>query len=423
MTKGHVTREMESAVLQELREHPVVVLEGARQVGKTTLAKLICEQLNGRYFTLDDPVVLDELRDDPHLIGDGSRFTVVDEIQLLPKLVRVVKLYADERDRPGLFLVTGSSDRFGNKATFDPLTGRMSNFVMRPFSQCELSASQGSGRRKKAGSPAARGFNLIDAILDGRSPPHGKEDSVERLVTKGGYPWAQQPSGKKNAMERYLHQEVFQAARAMGKHEGIEAKKQLCRRFASNIGNVRNIAEQARRTGETDHLTKQMHAHLSDVFLIEQLPSFRERIRDRKVVRKGKLYFNDSGLATTMLQLDGTDLAKSERWGALLENFVLAELRKHKELSSLGPMSDFCFFREHRGIEVDIVLDMLNTNIAFEVNAASKLISRDRKNLVEFKEHSGDSCLRAIVFYCGERTIKYEDGTEAWPISSLLKPW
>lgn len=194
MTKGHVTRDMESAVLKELQEKPVVVLEGARQVGKTTLAKNICRQLNGRYFTLDDPVVLDQLRDDPHLIGDCSQFTVVDEVQLLLKLVRVVKLYADERDRPGLFLITRSSNRFGNKAAFYPLAGRMSNFVMRPFSQCELSSPQGVGRRKKAGHPAAPGFNMIEAILEGRSPPHGKTDSVDRLVSMGTIPGRASPT-------------------------------------------------------------------------------------------------------------------------------------------------------------------------------------------------------------------------------------
>lgn len=427
MKKRHVNRDIENEILKRLRENQVVVLEGAKAVGKTTVARRVCKQLNGRYLTLDDPVTVSQLKDNPNLVGDGSQFTVVDEIQKMPELVSVVKKFADERGDDGLYLITGSGDRFRMKIPFKALANRKTNLLMRPYSQHEINANrQPESGPGEHGEEPPRSGNLIDAMIEGRSPPQKlKPVPLEKAVAIGGYPrvYARASGNMKAIKEEYIFEEIVVDALYKEKVAGISAKRKFYTKLTSGIGYQRNISELAKKIGETNYMAERIYEFLTNSYLIEELPSFNEEIRGREVLNKEKMYINDSGLATTMLQLDGTNLRSSPYWGYLVENFVLSELRKHNELSSTDLSSDFYFYREKKGIEVDILLDLGKEVIAFEVKSAKELNPSDRENLVEFKRFTGTRCRRTILFYGGDETVKYYDGTEAWPIASLVRPW
>lgn len=423
MNGSFVERDMEQAVSKGLKEFPVVVLQGARQVGKTTLARRLCEQLNGRYWTMDSMREMSRLRDDADELGDGSGFVVIDEIQLFPKLVRDVKRIVDKNRRAGMFLLTGSSDRYRMKVTFNPLGARQLQLFMRPYSQFELRGAKSAGSQQASLLNPAGSGNVIDSILSGISPPDRPTEGLAEKVRKGGYPVMQSSGNKARITEVYLYEEILGDLLEAAREVGLEQQQLLFSKMAGNIGRIRNIRMISEDTDISEHLVKKINDHLSNMFIVEPLPSFGEKVRNRKFTKTNKIYMNDCGLATTLLGLDDVDLVSSPHWGMLVENFVLAELRKHKETSSLGPLSEFCYYRENNGIEVDFILKTTSGCVAFEVKASKTVGGSDRSNLVEFKTALGKRCKRAIIFYGGEKTVKHDDGVEAWPISSLIEPW
>lgn len=125
-----------------------------------------------------------------------------------------------------------------------------------------------------------------------------------------------------------------------------------------------------------------------------------------------------------MLKLDGKELAASSHWNPLLGNFVLAELRKHLELSSLLRTASLHYYNERNCFEVDFLLQIdWESVVAVELQATKHLRVIDRVALAEFKKDLGKRCLRSIILYYGDKHVRYDDGVEAWPISSLVHPW
>lgn len=415
----YIRRDMEHAIEKALRNYPVVILGGAKQVGKTTLAKRICSKHGGRFLTLDDWKVRDELQDGHRLLGDGSDFVVVDEIQLNPELARSIKGIVDNDRRNGMFLLIGSSGRFRMAEKYRVLQGRSASFLLRPLSRFEISA----GRRRKQPPNAPLFPNFIDSVLDGRSPTDRPAGNLEEIVEEGGYPMLLEVGNKALEMERYVHEEIFRPSAVKGKLQGMQARQALYRKLAESVGHLRSITDIAKATRQSDYYIEQLYELLSNNYLIEELPGFGEMLRNKKVTSTPKLYLNDSGMATIMLDVGDGGLFSSQAWGAILENFVLSELRKHKETSRLGPMHDFSYFRENNGIEVDFVLGKRLNFLAFEVKATTKVRRHHTRNLSEFRKLMGKKCKRAILFHCGEHTVDYQNGVEAWPVSSLLHPW
>ncbi len=411
----------------KLRNFQVVVLEGAACVGKTVAARRVCELMDGRYLTLADPHTRRMLAENPRLVGDGSQLTVVDEIRMMPELAPAVTTHADERGDNGLFLITGTGDRTRTKATFKELGCRKASLHMRPCSQHEINADlQPEAEPEEHGEEPTGSGNLIDAVIEGRSPPQKLEPvSLEKAVATGGYPrvHARASGNMKGIKEEYIFEEIVVAALHKSKVAGMNSRRRLLTKLSGSIGQQRNYSELAKEIGGSDRIAGLVHDFLDSSHLIEQLPNLRAPLRGRKLSGKCKLHVNDSGLATTMLQLDAESLRSSPCWGRLLENFVLSELRKHRELSSASLESEFRYYGEKNGIEVGIVLDLGTELIAFEVSDSNEPHPRYRKDLVEFKRLAGNRCRRAILFHGGYETVRFRDGTEAWPIASLVRPW
>lgn len=424
MSDLFVERDMERSVSEKLKEFPVVVLQGAPHVGMTTLANRLCDRLNGRLWTMNSMLQRARLRDDPDGLSDGLGFVAVDGIQVFPELVRAVKRIVDSNSRAGMFLLTSSAGRHRMADMFDTLGAKREELCMRPCSQFELRGAASADSRQADGSARnARGNNVIEHILSGLIPPDRPTEGLAEEVRKGGYPVIRTARNNAEMKEAYLYEELMGDLLESAGEIGLEHQQLLLSNLARSIGRVRNIRDVAENSRISEHMAKKTHDHLSNMFIIETVPSFGEKIRKRSFTATDKVYFNDCGLATTMLGLDGEDIVSSPHWTRLVENFVLAELLKHKELCSLEPRSGFCHYRETSGIKVDFILKMRSGCIAFGVNASKKVGRSDRSSLVEFKSALGKRCRRAIIFYAGEKTLKYDDGVEAWPISSLIEPW
>jgi hypothetical protein len=175
MLERHITQN----ILAALKDTPVVFLRGARQTGKSTLARALVSGLwRGRYLTLDDPAVLSAARSDPAgFVGGLGEPVVLDEVQRAPGLFLAIKAAVDRDRRPGRFLLTGSSDVLHLPSAAQALAGRMEILTLWPFSQGEIEGvaerfvDDAFEERPLPAAASAMGFPaLLPRILQGGFP-------------------------------------------------------------------------------------------------------------------------------------------------------------------------------------------------------------------------------------------------------------
>jgi predicted AAA+ superfamily ATPase len=191
-----VSRQAESLITEALRDTRVVAINGARQAGKSTLARLAAATAtNPLIRLLDDPATLRSARDDPTSFVDHDGLLVIDEIQLAPELFRAIKVAVDTDPRPGRFLLTGSARILALRDLPDALPGRMETIELWPFSQGEIDGTAS----RFVDAAFTHGPTLI------HTSDLRRRDYLERVV-RGGYPEAVRRTPRRRAafFESYL---------------------------------------------------------------------------------------------------------------------------------------------------------------------------------------------------------------------------
>ncbi len=184
-----VPRKARNLVAEALTDTRVVTLNGARQAGKSTLARLAAEASpNAVIRLLDDPATLRAARDDPAEFVEHDGLMVIDEVQLAPELFRSIKVAVDTNPRPGRFLLTGSAQVLALRQLPDALPGRMEIIELWPFSQGEIDRSPDAF----IDAAFARGPDLS------RTSALRKRHYLDRIV-RGGYPEAVRRSPRRRA--------------------------------------------------------------------------------------------------------------------------------------------------------------------------------------------------------------------------------
>ena len=415
MYPRHITQNL----LAALRDTPVVVLHGPRQAGKSTLAQHLTKHgHSATYITLDNATALATAKTDPTGFLAGIQGPLVlDEIQRAPELVLPIKADVDRNRRPGRFLLTGSANILQLPKLADALVGRMEVLTLRPLSQGEI-----AGVRE--------GF--IDALFSGKLPSWSdagarragaisKAEMARRILT-GGYPEAVKRRGlerRRQWFEGYLNTVMMRDVRDLSNIEGLVDLPRLMTAVAGRAGGLLNYADLGRDVGLNQVTTKRYLALLRATFVVQALqPWFTNRIK--RVVKSEKLYLGDTGLLAYLL--DATSerfVADPKLTGMLTENFVAVELMKQATWSRTRP--SLWHFRDHRGNEVDFVLEARGGTkiVGVEVKSRATLDSDDFNGVRVLAEAAGERFHRGIVLYSGVEALPFGKQMHALPITAL----
>jgi predicted AAA+ superfamily ATPase len=410
MIKRHIT----SSLLAALSDSPVVLLHGARQTGKSTLVQHIAATDHpARYLTFDDATVLSAATADPAGFLAGTEGPVaLDEVQRAPELFRAIKADVDRHRRPGRFLLTGSANVLMLPKLSESLAGRMEVLPLWPLSQGEI-----AGHRE--------GF--VDLLFNGglsKFRPGTKEetDLVERIL-RGGYPEAhsrKEWNRRRAWFNPYVSTILQRDVRDLANVEGLSAMPRLLTLLASRAGALLNHAEVSRSLGIPQSTLKRYMALLEATFLIQLLPAWSGNL-GKRLVKSPKLYLNDTGLlAGTLGQGDEKAFRDSQLLGPLLENFVVAELRKQISWSMTEP--SLFHFRTLTGQEVDVVLESPSSDlVGIEVKASATVDARDFRGLHALAEQVGKRFRRGVVLYSGRETVPFGKDMHAVPLDALWR--
>jgi len=404
-------RNIETSLRNALDDTRVVLLHGARQVGKSTLAQGVAAECGGRYFTLDDAATLATARGDPTaLVRATQGLTVIDEVQKAPELFPAIKLEVDRDQRPGRFLLTGSAHVFLLPRLSESLAGRMEVLTLMPLGQDEM---------------AGHATSLPDALFsedawEMRSARLDRVDICGRVIA-GGYPEVvARASGERRSawFRSYVSSLLERDVRDLANIEGLTELPRLLGLLAARSSGLLNLSELSRASGIAHTTLRRYLALLEATFLLQPLPAWSTNV-GKRFVKSPKIHLGDTGLAAHLSgQGDAERLASSSALGPLLESFVVQELRKQLGWS-MRPLMAY-HFRTAAGREVDIVLEAPGGKVVgIEVKAAASAGRADFTGLRELAQAAGDDFVRGVVLYLGENVLPAGQNLWAVPISEL----
>lgn len=407
-----VTRNAMASVEAALADTRVVVILGARQVGKSTLLEQVAagESPKRELLTLDNQAVRESAAADPAGFIAGLETPVaIDEVQRVTELMTEIKLRVDRDGVPGQFIITGSANLLEMSQVKESLAGRSEYLRLHPFSQGEL---RGVLENFVPGLRAGRFPKVVDA-------PVGSESYAE-MITKGGYPEVQRRPANRRArfFESYIEGIL---ERDLAGLAGI-ADRSSVRRLLQAVGATSscelNIEALSSDLG-TPASTLKRHIELLEIlFLVRRLPAWSNNLLSR-TIKRPKIYVADTGLLAYLIGANERRLGSdADVTGKMLETFVAMELTR--QISWLDDRPELHHFRDRDKREVDIVMEHRDGSVtAVEVKAAATVRERDLRGLVHLRDKLGDRFKAGALVYTGAHTVPFGDRLAAVPLAGL----
>jgi len=406
-------RNIESKVREALSDTPVVLINGARQSGKSTLALKLASDFSARYVTLDDATVLSSATSDPTgFIRNLESFVVIDEVQKVPRLFPAIKAHVDKNRRPGSFLLTGSANVMMLPRVAESLAGRMEIITLCPLSQGELIS-----RRERFIESVF--FSQLPVLADGvESDAH-----IVQILITGGYPEVVRRSieSRRQAwFSSYITAILQRDVRELANIQGLSDMPRLLTLLAGRVGGLLNISELSRSMALPHTTLKRYLSLLEATFLLQPLPAWSANL-GKRLIKSPKIYLIDSGMTTYLigksvqrLKGDHTSI------GAMLEGFVVAELRK--QITWSETRTGLFHLRTAAGQEVDVVLeDAQGRLVGIEIKSSATVGKKDFAGLEAFAEATGKRFVRGLVLYCGDTAVPFGNKLSALPVSALWR--
>jgi len=412
MNSALLPRFARRAVDTAMADTPILVLQGARQVGKSTLATQVSLDHGGVFVSLDNYNTLRFIREDPVAFIEQrphGELVVIDEAQRAPELVLPLKASVDRDRRPGRFLLTGSADLLRVKGVADSLAGRAETIEMLPLSQGEL-------------SKRAHPEDFIAWLLGQAMPQHRLTPLEPDTIVRGGFP---EPRLRTESRSRawfssYVSRLADHDAKELHQGGYPDQLAALLRIIAAQPQSELVMSKIARSLGIAESTADAYLRLATTMRLVVRTPSWSQSPRGR-VVRRPKVCLTDSGLAASLARFTAPMAASPggrEYFGALLEQFVTLELMKQASWSTC-PFSLY-HFRDRDGLEVDLIVETFDGHlIAIEVKSTRTLSSSLWANLVKFRDRFADRPITGVVLHAGDTSAVMHGWLYALPVTTL----
>jgi len=357
-------------IRRQLELVPVVALLGARQVGKTTLAREISHLADGpiHHFDLEDPSDLAQLQDPKLALAPLEGLIILDEIQRQPDIFPVLRVLVDRPNHEARFLILGSASPDLLRQSSESLAGRISFYEL-------------------------PGFDLAETGVE----------TADELWMRGGDSW------RRNFIRTYLERDLPQL--------GIRVPAETLRRFwtmvAHSHGQFLNLSRLAAAMGVSSTAVNNYIDILCDTYMVRRLPPFLPNI-GKRMVKSPKVYLRDSGLLHTLLSLSNThEVLGHPIVGSSWEGFALETVIRHRQADERE-----CFFwATHNGAELDLLIDKGGRRVGYEFKRTSA--PRTTKSMHVALESLGLDEL--VVVYPGDKKFPMADRVMAMPLGNIVQ--
>ncbi len=364
----YIERKISSKVIECANYYQVLVINGPRQTGKTTLCRHLFEDY--AYYNIEDLALRIRIAADPKgFLSSCGKRVIIDEVQHIPELLSYIQLTVDE-DSERRFVLTGSNNFTIMESITQSLAGRACLFTLMPLSLSEITGA-------------------IDDM------------SVDEIMLRGFFP---------GAMLKNIPPEIFYAnyhttyierdVRQVKNITDIGAFQQMMRLMAGRCGSEMNASALAGETGISAPTIRSWNSVLETSYLTHPLRPYFANI-SKRLVKSPKVYFIDTGLLCFLLDIKSVEqLAVHPLRGAVFENLVVNEMLKHEFNSAHLPQ--LYFYRENAGREVDIVKEDGGQLCLFEVKSSSTFNPSFIANMNYLRKLLGNKVKSSTLIYTGD---------------------
>lgn len=397
-----------------MRVTPAVVVAGARQTGKSTLARALGQAVEAarppraapdvrRYLSLDDLDVLDLARRDPDALVRGTRPVTLDEVQREPDLLSAVKREIDRERRPGRFLLTGSANLLLMRRVSESLAGRASYLTLWPMTRRE---QLGLGRcgiwENLVKSPDQ---DWLDVVADHPGDP----EDWRALARPGGFPvpavHLDTPAERAIWFDGYVRTYLERDLQALSSIAALPDFRRLMRAAALRLGALLNQTEVGRDIGIPQPTVHRWLNLLETSYLLVRIPAYSVN-RTKRLIKAPKLYWSDTGLAMHLAQ-------EGEPRGAHLENVVLQDLLAWRDCRTTR--AEVLHWRTTTGEEVDFVIEVDGAVLPIEIKATRRPRLGDTAGLRAFRTEYHRTTRAGLLLHGGDSVEWITPGVLAAP--------
>lgn len=374
-----IHRNASQDLLNLAAQYKAVVVTGPRQSGKTTLVKSLFA--NKPYCSLENPDFRDFAIKDPRgFLAQYPDGAILDEVQRVPDLFSYLQEVLDERNKEGLFILTGSNNFLLLEKVTQSLAGRVGQLVLLPFCQSELRSQPPQ--------------TLDEYLWKGMYPPlYDKAFDVSRWYS--------------NYIQTYLERDVRQV-KNISNLIVFERFIKLCAGRAGQLLNMHSLAIEAGVDNKTIHSWISV---LESSFIVFRLPPHHQNF-SKRLVKMPKFYFYDTGLLCSLLGINRPEqLAQHPLRGNIFENFIITEILK--ERYNRGKAGSLYFWRDHTGHEIDLLLDEGGELYPVEIKSGATVTEDFFRPLAFWKKISGKA--PGTVIYGGDSVQQRSEGIRVLP--------
>lgn len=410
-------RHIFSAVSRSINEYPITLITGARQVGKTTLVTIIERERGYKYVSFDDTELLASVKANPKkFIKEHPAPIIFDEVQkakeLFPEIEAIVNEVRRERGSQsanGMYILTGSQKFNLMKEVSESMSGRVSIIEMPPLSQAEI---------RNWPEPV---FSVDNNNMLSNSEKRSLSDEDLYLsIVRGFYPARWEIEGKpienyfSNYMKTYLDRDVSQLIALKDK-----VKFENLLRVLASLTGQEFIPDNIAKTIGVDKNTVNAWTNIAIAGdIVTLLSPYYETSINKRIIKRHKLYFNDTGLACYLLGIDSPKaLRRSSFKGSLVETYIHNEIRKSYLNNGLEDKNMF-FYRDNNQNEIDLIL-LRNGKLDFvECKSGKKFTRENIKAFSQLKNTSFEIGGQCIVC-TAEEAYRISSNVYAYPVRCL----
>lgn len=386
-----IPRILAKKIVQAAKKFPVIAITGPRQSGKTILAKSLfpkkpyvsLEDLDTRAFAINDP---------RGFLSEYPKGALLDEIQRAPQLFSYIQTLVDEKQQAGMFVLTGSQQFLLMETLSQTLAGRVHISNLLPFSLAELEAV------------------------------HKAPGTVEKTIFWGMYPRLYDK--KINPVDwypNYVRTYIERDVRSVKNISDLSQFQKFLKLCAGRTAQLVNLSSLADECGIKHNTAKAWISVLEASFIVYLLKPHHRNF-NKRIVRTPKLYFYDTGLACSLLEIESERQLKTYPLkGQLFETAVMAELIKSR--FNLGLPLNFYFWRDKTGHEIDCIAERAEKLIPIEIKSGRTVTSDFFKNLNYWAKVSKQKNARGFLIYGGTHQQKRREAQViSWQKAGTFAP-
>jgi predicted AAA+ superfamily ATPase len=411
-----IGRQILPVIEQRLAEEAIILLQGPRSVGKSTVLRAVANKHKATIIDLDNPQTREAFNRDIESYLSMEGLILIDEYQKATELLSYIKAELNEGTALGRYLLTGSVRNESLAIGLETLTGRVHQMAIHPFTQREIETRTG---------------NLLDLmfanpeLLLSSSNSATLRKEYEQRVFKGGFPLAYNratESLRNRWYADYIDRTLRQDVRKISRIRQVNMLPKLLSRLASQSAQILNIANAASALGLESRTAENYVNLLESVFLIQRLPAWGTTLGAR-ISKSPKIHVVDSGLLVNLLKLSADKLQRRipsamSEFGHVLETFMVGEIGREASLSDQVHLVGH--WRTRDDDEIDYIVENIEGGIlAFEVKASTSVSGKDFDPMRKLRSTLGVNFLGGYVLYLGKRSFNYEDRLHAVTLDQL----